>query len=176
MSTKRQGQLKRAALFQRIDTLLRETNRDLIRSKLEQICHLLRKYSEKYTGVYIYVVHGDDLILHAFSGRKTVHKVIPTSKGICGLAVRQRGTVNVPDVTQNKEYIACSMRTLSELVVPIFNDGKVVAEIDIDSDFKNAFNSADEKLIREVGSRLSRSLPSLLSRGNSKGRLVSKIE
>jgi L-methionine (R)-S-oxide reductase len=70
-----------------------------------------------YTGVYLYMVHGDELVLEAFDGRATDHTRIPVGRGICGRAVAEGRDLNVPDVTNADGYLACSVETKSELVV-----------------------------------------------------------
>ncbi|MCI0595989.1 MAG: GAF domain-containing protein, partial [candidate division Zixibacteria bacterium] len=70
--------------------------------------------------------------------------------GICGAAAQEKDTVIVPDVNADPRYLACSIETKSEIVVPLMCGGKVVGEIDIDSDLPNAFDSDDQKLLEEI--------------------------
>ena len=59
-------------------------------------------------------------------------------------------TLNVPDVKESQNYIACSLEVKSELVVPILIDCINIGQIDIDSNTPNAFSSADEKLLASI--------------------------
>lgn len=122
---------------------------------LDKVVSLIKGHSEKYTSVYIYVVKGDELVLESYIGRPTQHIKIPLSKGLCGAAAREGKTIVVSDVSKDPRYIACSIDTKSEIVVPVRVGGKVVAEIDIDSDYLDAFSEEDRKKLEEVASVLS---------------------
>jgi L-methionine (R)-S-oxide reductase len=112
---------------------------------------------EKYHWVGIYIKRGDVLELYPYYiGRPTPHVRIPISEGICGAAVREGITINVPDVNSDPRYLACSVFTRSEIVVPIYNKkGEIVGEIDIDSDRPGAFDEDDrvflEGIAKEIG-------------------------
>jgi L-methionine (R)-S-oxide reductase len=58
--------------------------------------------------------------------------------------------LNIPDVKAEDNYIACSLDVQSELVVPLFVDGKNVGQIDIDSNTPNAFSPQDEHLLTQL--------------------------
>lgn len=74
-----------------------------------------------------------DLYLGPFFGEPTDHKIIPLERGLCGLALREERVVNVEDVNSDERHIACSLKTKSELIVPLTNKaGEMVAELDID--------------------------------------------
>ena len=88
------------------------------------------------------------LALGAFEGAMTPHTRIPLNQGICGAAVSSGQTVVVDDVGKDPRYLACSLETKSEIVVPVFVRGKVVGELDIDSHFPAAFTSEDQALVQ----------------------------
>jgi len=90
------------------------------------------------------------LVLGPYRGRPTEHKRIPIGAGICGRAARVKQTVTVDDVNADAEYIACSLQTRSEIVVPIMRGDQVLGEIDIDSDGTAAFAAQDRKFLEEV--------------------------
>ena len=101
-----------------------------------------------YNWVGIYEVSGEELVLESWRGlHATEHTRIPIGQGICGLAARTGATVNVPDVSKDPRYLQCFLSTSSELVVPIFQGGKVIGEIDIDADKVNSFNEHDEQFV-----------------------------
>jgi L-methionine (R)-S-oxide reductase len=103
-----------------------------------------------WTGFY--VLDSDDaetLVLGPFRGAPTEHVRIPVSQGICGAAVAQNNTVVVDDVNSDPRYLACSLETKSEIVVPIRVNGAVVGEIDIDSHEPAAFSSRDREFLEE---------------------------
>lgn len=100
------------------------------------------------------------LVLGPYVGAETPHKRIPLNQGICGAAVTQGRTVVVDDVNSDPRYLACSIETKSEIVVPVFVNGSVVGELDIDSHAPAAFGTDDRRLVEHcaalVGSYLER--------------------
>lgn len=88
------------------------------------------------------------LVLDAFEGAMTPHTRIPLNQGICGAAASSGQTVVVDDVNNDPRYLACSLETKSEIVVPVFVHGKVVGELDIDSHFPAAFTSDHQALVQ----------------------------
>jgi len=103
------------------------------------------------------------LVLGYFAGEPTPHVRIPVSQGICGAAVALGQTVVVDDVNADPRYLSCSIKTKSEIVVPIYASGKIVGEIDIDSHTPAAFTAIDriflEAAARIVGSWLENHSP-----------------
>jgi putative methionine-R-sulfoxide reductase with GAF domain len=111
---------------------------------LDEVVESLRRENPKYHWVGIYLLMGDVLVLGPYRGQPTIHTRIPIGEGICGLAAQAKETVIVPDVQQDPRYIACSVGTRSEIVVPILHEDCVYGEIDIDSDDLAAFAEADK--------------------------------
>ncbi len=121
---------------------------------LDRVAALLKENFSHYTGVYIYLLEGETLVLHSYRGRPTEHTHIPIGAGICGRAARLKDTVIVDDVNSDAEYIACSLETRSEIVVPIMRGDRVLGEIDIDSDVPAAFSESDRIFLQEVARAL----------------------
>jgi L-methionine (R)-S-oxide reductase len=118
---------------------------------LREVVDLLHDRCEHYSWVGIYFVEGDDLVLGPWKGPEaTDHVRIPIGQGICGAAAASGQTEIVDDVNADPRYLACFASTRSEIVVPIAYEGKVVGEIDIDSDKPAAFDQADRKLLERV--------------------------
>jgi GAF domain-containing protein len=107
-----------------------------------------------YTWVGIYLLEGQELVLGPFLGKPSPHTRIPLDRGICGAAASQRRTIVVDDVNSDPRYLACSLETKSEIVVPIMRDGRVFGEIDIDSDRPAAFGPDDRALLEDVAKAL----------------------
>jgi L-methionine (R)-S-oxide reductase len=107
-----------------------------------------------YTWVGIYLLHGNELVLGPFLGKPSPHTRIPLGRGICGAAAAEKATIIVDDVSADPRYLACSVDTRSEIVVPIMIDGDVLGEIDIDSDRLRTFGSEDRELLERVAARL----------------------
>ena len=92
----------------------------------------------------------ETLLLGAFIGEPTPHTRIPVTEGICGAAVALGETVVVDDVHADPRYLSCSLKTKSEIVVPIRAQGKVIGEIDIDSHTPAAFTEVDRIFLEET--------------------------
>ena len=106
---------------------------------------------EHYSWVGIYLVEGDDLVLGPWRGpQATEHVRIPVGQGVCGAAAASGETEIVDDVNADPRYLACFPSTRSEIVVPISHGGRVVGEIDIDSDRPAAFGDEDRELLERV--------------------------
>ena len=119
---------------------------------MKEVVRLLHTRMTKYNWVGFYMIElqpsGEPiLVLGPFQGAMTPHTHIPLHQGICGAAASTGKTVVVDDVSQDPRYLACSIETKSEIVVPIFAKGKVVGELDIDSHFPAAFKDEDRELV-----------------------------
>lgn len=111
----------------------------------------LRRLVPHFHWVGIYLRQGEELVLATWDGPEaTKHTRIPIGKGICGLAAQTGETVIVDDVYADPRYLACFPQTRSEIVVPIFKEGEVIGEIDIDSDEQAAFTGDDRALLEEI--------------------------
>jgi L-methionine (R)-S-oxide reductase len=109
----------------------------------------LRHYN--WVGFYMIekggVVEPPVLVLGPYVGAVTPHTRIPLNQGICGAAAATGHTVIVDDVASDPRYLACSIETKSEIVVPIRVKGEVVGELDIDSHTPAAFTADDRQLV-----------------------------
>lgn len=114
----------------------------------------IRAAGPPYTSVYMYMLHGHDLVLEAHDGRDTEHRRIPVGKGLCGQAVAERRDINAADVRAAPGYLACNLETKSELVVLIRRGEEILGQIDVDSDVPAGFSAADEVAVREVADAL----------------------
>jgi L-methionine (R)-S-oxide reductase len=123
---------------------------------LREVVALLHDRFEHYSWVGIYLVEGDDLVLGPWRGPEaTEHVRIPVGQGICGAAAASGRTEIVDDVNADPRYLACFPSTRSELVVPISFEGRVVGEIDIDSDEPAAFGEGDREFLERVATLVS---------------------
>ena len=119
---------------------------------MQKMAKLLHDRMLKYNWVGFYMLEPGAqppmLVLGAFEGAMTPHTRIPLNQGICGAAASTGQTVVVDDVSKDPRYLACSLETRSEIVVPVFVHGKVVGELDIDSHFHAAFTPEDQELVQ----------------------------
>jgi L-methionine (R)-S-oxide reductase len=121
-----------------------------------QVVNVLKNHMPDYQWVGVYLLEGGELILGPYRGKPSPHTRIPLNRGICGAAASTRQTIVVDDVDADPRYLACSLETRSEIVVPIMRGGDVLGEIDIDSDKRAAFGSADRELLEAVAALLAR--------------------
>lgn len=130
-----------------IDKVLKavENNENIIKKTVE-----ILKSVPHYTWVGVYLIEGEYLVLRHYIGRPTEHTRIRVEQGICGAAFVDEQTIIVPDVSLDERHIACSVETKSEIVVPIWSGNRIIGEIDIDSDFPDAFTAEDQKMLERV--------------------------
>ena len=120
------------------------------REALRPAVEALKRAVPRYTWVGIYLLEGGELVLGSYLGKPSPHTRIPIGRGICGAAAREGHTIIVADVNTDPRYLACSLETRSEIVVPISRDGRVIGEIDIDSDLPGAFGDSDRELLERA--------------------------
>lgn len=109
--------------------------------------------------VGVYWLHGDVLQLGPYVGPPTEHTRIPVGTGVCGTAVAEDRDQLVPDVRAVQNYLACTANTRSEVVVLIRSDGRVVGQLDLDSDQVDAFSRDDHGFLRMVAGAVGNLLP-----------------
>ncbi len=116
------------------------------------VCELLKDKVPHYDWVGVYLVDGgtDELVIGPFAGAPTEHARIPFGRGVCGRAAETGETVVVPDVSKDSNYLSCSISVKSEIVVPIFKQGRMVAQIDIDSNELDAFSENDKDFLEKI--------------------------
>ena len=125
---------------------------------MKQTVALLKDGMRDYTWVGIYLLSGNELVLGPYVGKPSPHTRIPLGRGICGAAATEKATIVVDDVNADPRYLACSIETRSEIVVPIMQGANVLGEIDIDSDKPAAFGRADRELLEPIASLLAERL------------------
>lgn len=125
--------------------------------KMQAICDLIQKNLSTYNWVGFYMAHKTEPTLHLWcqAGEPTDHTVIPFGKGICGQVAVSNKNFVVDDVKAQDNYIACSIHVKSEIVVPLFKNGKNIGQIDIDSNTIAAFDEKDERFLEWVNEQVS---------------------
>jgi GAF domain-containing protein len=103
-----------------------------------------------YSWAGFYLLEGNELVLGPYVGKPSPHTRIPLGRGICGAAATTGQSIIVDDVNSDPRYLACSIETKSEIVVPILHGGRVLGEIDVDSDRPAAFGPHDRALLEEI--------------------------
>ena len=120
--------------------------------KLLAVCQLLTDSIDYYNWVGYYFADHKTKTLHLgpYVGAATDHTIIPFGKGICGQVAESNQNFVVPDVKAQDNYITCSITVKSEIVVPLFVEGKNIGQIDIDSHVIDPFTEADERFLEFV--------------------------
>ncbi len=140
-----------ASLLDEIEAVVgRSLSRD---SKLTEICRILKDGVPYYDWVGFYLVDPEaerELVLGPFVGEPTEHTRIGFGEGICGQAAELKETFVIQDVSQETNYLSCSPDVRSEIVLPIFQEGEIVGELDIDSHDLSPFSDEDERFLERV--------------------------
>ena len=135
-----------------------------IKAELLKVAHLRGTYLQKWTvevldkqvpyynwtGLYWMNDLKGQLELGAYVGEATDHTSVPYGRGICGQVAITGATFEVPDVQAQDNYLACSLATKSEIVVPIYLEEKLIGQIDIDSHELDPFKAEDHELLEWV--------------------------
>lgn len=136
-------------------TKLLADSKDILTAKqqpLEALCQLLKKEVAHYNWVGFYLMENTTktLVLGPYAGAKTTHTRIPFGRGICGQVADSGETLVVPDVALSDNYLACSIETKAEIVMPIYHNNVLIGQLDIDSHYINPFTKADEVFLGEL--------------------------
>lgn len=126
------------------DAILRESVKQIKKSDMDY----------NFVGVYLYNPDEKMLWLHNYMGESTEHAQIEAGKGVCGTAVAELENQNVGDVTAVENYLSCSPRTKSELVVLIRAGDDVFGQFDIDSKVKDGFSKGDQEVLEMIADKL----------------------
>ena len=143
---------KYSVLYEQIKSLT-DGEADLIANMANISSMIHQTFGFWWTGFYR--VNGNMLVLGPFQGPLACSR-IPFGRGVCGTAWKEAATVIVPDVDAFPGHIACSSASRSEIVVPVFDDEKVIAVLDIDSAELNTFDSIDKEWLEKTCSLLQR--------------------
>ena len=149
-----QGETKQEryeALLPQIKAVV-ENEPDLIANMANVAAMLHETFGFWWTGFYR--VEGEELVLGPFQGPMACTR-IRKGRGVCGTAWLKEETQVVPDVDKFPGHIACSSASRSEIVVPIFYEGKVIAVLDIDSERLNTFDETDRQNLEQIVKMLS---------------------
>lgn len=123
---------------------------------LEKVARLLHTDVPHYDWVGFYILDSihNELVLGPFAGAPTEHTRIGIGKGICGQVAESKSKMIIQDVSDQENYLSCSIDVQSEIVIPILKDGIFLAEIDIDSHAYSPFTEDDERLLEYIAMRL----------------------
>ncbi|MEM8559775.1 MAG: GAF domain-containing protein [Bacteroidota bacterium] len=133
----------------RIDALL-DSETDWIAAMATVACELHHALDHAHWTGFYRAVSDDLLVIGPYQGGHGCLR-IPFDRGVCGAAARTRETQLVPDVEAFPGHIACSSSTQSEIVVPVLTpDGRLLAVLDLDSDWPDAFTAEEDQAALEA--------------------------
>jgi len=145
------------SLFNELLNQIMLLDKDDKRKFMKEICEILYNNVPYYDWVGFYMINEKNLLeLSEFVGEPTEHTEIPIGKGICGQAAEKKAVFIVQDVSKETNYLSCSPKVKSEIVIPIFKDGEVIGELDIDSHFIAPFDDRDKSFLEKICLEISR--------------------
>lgn len=142
-----------------LDAITKEMDAGPIQKSLLKICESLNQNVKSFDWVGFYIMNHESNTLHlaCYVGEETEHNIIPFGKGICGQVADSGQTFLVEDISKEGNYIACSINVKSEIVIPIYENKKLLAQLDIDSHTIRAFGKEEqeflESLCLEIGNK-----------------------
>lgn len=119
---------------------------------LQKAVELIDGYSDHFDWTGFYLLKDGKLKVGPYVGPETPHKEIELNQGICGAAASNRRTIIVDDVRKDERFLACSLSTRSEIVVPLMDGEIVLGEIDIDSNQPSHFTKEDREMLERIAS------------------------
>lgn len=134
-------------MLKQLESILEEE--DYLISKLANFSAFLNDNLENINWVGFYIVQGDILKLGPFQGHIACSN-IKKGMGVCGTCLLEQKTIIVPNVHEFKGHIACDVNSKSEIVIPIFKNGEMIALLDIDSPIYDRFKNDDKILLESL--------------------------
>ena len=126
---------------------LLEGERDLVANMANFVAALKEQFNFFWVGFYL--VKDEELVLGPFQGPIACTR-IRKGKGVCGTSWKKGETIVVQDVEKFPGHIACSSLSKSEIVVPVFKEGEVIAVLDVDSSELDSFDKIDQRYLEEM--------------------------
>ena len=137
---------KYEVLYRQIEALM-EGESDMIANMANVATMIHSTFHFWWTGFYRVV--GEELVLSPFQGDLACSR-IKYGRGVCGTAWKSQTTQVVPDVELFPGHIACSSLSRSEIVVPVWRGGEIVAVLDIDSEHLATFDEVDRLWLEKI--------------------------
>ena len=137
---------KYEVLYRQIEALM-EGESDMIANMANMAAMIHSTFHFWWTGFYRVV--GEELVLSPFQGDLACSR-IKYGRGVCGTAWKSQTTQVVPDVELFPGHIACSSLSRSEIVVPVWRGGEIVAVLDIDSEHLATFDEVDRIWLEKI--------------------------
>lgn len=120
---------------------------DLVANMANTCAALKEQFNFLWIGFYLANEH--ELVLGPFQGPVACTR-IAYGRGVCGTAWKEQKTLIIPDVDAFPGHIACSSLSRSEIVIPLWSDGRIAGVLDADSDQPAAFDETDEMYLKQI--------------------------
>ena len=130
-------------------------------SLMEQIAKRLHEKMTRYNWTGFYLVDPADsnyLVVGPYAGSFTPNARIPLDTGLCGAAATTGKVIVVQDVSKDPRYLAGSSLVKSEIVVPVFANKRLAAELDIESYFADTFTKSEQEFVEACANVLANCL------------------
>lgn len=137
---------KYEVLYRQVEALM-EGESDMIANMANVAAMIHSTFHFWWTGFYRVV--DEELVLSPFQGDLACSR-IKYGRGVCGTAWKSQTTQVVPDVELFPGHIACSSLSRSEIVVPVWRGGEIVAVLDIDSEHLATFDEVDKQWLEKI--------------------------
>lgn len=138
-------------IYEQLRSLIAGRSPNLI-AAMATVAAVLHAKMPHHSWTGFYFVAGDELHVGPYQGPVACQTL--KGKGVCLAAVRTGGPIVVPNVEEFPGHIPCDPRTKSEIAVPLIDDGKAVAVLDIDSTKLAAFSEEDVPPLERILSLL----------------------
>lgn len=135
-------------LMQQIESVVADEE-DMIANMANAASMIHETFGFWWTGFYRVDKESNQLVLGPFQGPMACTR-IPFGRGVCGSAWKEEKTLVVPDVDKFPGHIACSSASRSEIVVPLKKNGRIIAVLDIDSQFIDTFDDEDGYYLEKI--------------------------
>jgi L-methionine (R)-S-oxide reductase len=141
-------ELSRDQLIDNIRIAIAGTNEET--EVLRIAAEMIDAFSEGFNWTGFYIMKDGVLEVGPYIGPETPHTRIELSNGICGAAAREKKSIIVPDVAADERFLACSLTTRSEIVVPLKFEDQIIGEIDVDSNQPSFFGPQDQEMLERI--------------------------
>ena len=130
--------------------ILKKSKMDDI-GKMSIIASILKTEFNEWIFCGFYRVVKERLLeIGPYQGNVIACSHIHFDNGVCGAAATLNKTIIVKDVLSFPNYIACDSDTVSEIVVPLIKNKKLLAVLDIDGHKIGQFDEDDKSYLEKI--------------------------
>jgi GAF domain-containing protein len=146
---KKAGRYER--VYKQLEGLLGATDNPI--SRMATIAAILHHKMDGFFWTGFYLLHQGELLVGPYQGPAAC-QVLEKDKGVCWTGINRGEALIVPDVEKFPGHIACDSRSRSEIVIPVFDQEKVIGVLDVDSKDLDRFDEVDAEGLKRILSLL----------------------